>query len=277
MRRVQEPRRGEPVAGFTLIELLVVIAIIAILAALLLPSLSRAKGHAHRVQCGNNQRQLALAWSIYSGDNREFLVLNGSGRPRSTGPYLWVLGDNHGFPTGLTDPQNLVNSQRALFAQYILNKDLYKCPIDQATLRQAGRNLPQIRSYALNSYMGALPGNYSRPINIDNGFKVYLKTTSIGPESPAHRFTFLDVNPASICTSGFGIDMRRDVVIHYPTSGHSGSGVLAFADGHIEFQKWKDPRTRKTVRKGQERLPHDETAHGSKDLQWLRERATAKK
>ncbi len=92
-------RRKHIRAGFTLIELLVVIAIIAILAAMLLPALSRAKLKAQGIQCMNNHKQLLLAWKMYSEDNAENLLYSKA----PGGPYEWVGGDMNLTPEN-TDP-----------------------------------------------------------------------------------------------------------------------------------------------------------------------------
>jgi len=261
-------------AGFTLIELLVVIAI---LAALLLPALSRAKAQALRIQCINGEKQLSLAWMLYSGDNREFLVQNGGGQPLSSGAYLWVLGSNHGFPQALTNTQYLLSEKYALFAPYLKLAQLYKCPTDRSTLRSGNRNTPKIRSYAMNSYLGAAQGTTVGPIQISTAFKVHLKSSSLAADLPARRFLFMDVNPASICTPGFGVNMVQDTMIHYPATAHNGQAVVSFADNHVESHKWIDFRTRASLRGTTDHIPHDLVTSKNPDLQWIRERTTSRK
>lgn len=269
--------RGRPCRGFTLVELLVTVTVIAILAALLLPGLSRAKAHALRIQCLNSQKQLNLVGMLYSGDNRESLVLNGAGRPRPSGPYLWVLGSNHAFEEGLVNPRMLIDPAYSLFAAYVRVAPMYKCPTDRSTFNIAKRKIPKVRSYALNSYMGTIASNIEGPLRVSSAFRVYHKTSQTASDRPAQRFVFMDVNPGSICTPGYGVSMDTDTFIHYPGSAHNGQAVIAFADGHLEAHKWLDPRTRREQTRNNEHLPHNEPAPRNRDLQWLRERTTSRR
>ena len=87
----------------------------------------------------------------------------------------------------------------------------------------------------------------------------------------------MDVNPASICTPGFGVNMVQDTIIHYPASAHGGQGIVSFADSHVESHKWIDARTRATLRASTDHIPHDITTPKNVDLQWIRERTTSRK
>jgi prepilin-type N-terminal cleavage/methylation domain-containing protein len=265
--------------AFTLIELLVVIAVIAILAALLLPSLAGAKAQALRIQCVNNQKELLVSWALYSGDNREVLVLNGGADPSiSTEAHLWVYGGNHGDPETLTNSQFLLGTAYALFAPILPTVKTYKCPADRSLWDIGGEQRAELRSYSMNCYVGTPPANTLLPLTLNrSAYQVYFRSSDLAADSPANRFLFIDVNPASICTPGFGVDMTLETFIHYPSTLHRGVGVVGFADSHVESHKWLDPRTQRTVAKGQVFIPHGEPSPNNQDLHWLGQRTTSRK
>jgi prepilin-type N-terminal cleavage/methylation domain-containing protein len=265
-------------AGFTLIELLVVVAVIAILAALLLPVLASAKAQAARTQCLSNQKQLAVAWALYTGDNRESFVLNGADTTQSSAKaHLWVYGGGHGDWATLTNSQYLVGATFAFFGPLLPSALIYKCPADRSSSWYAGTKfVPELRSYAMNSYVGTPEANTVLPWELDTSdYRVYRKSADVVRNAPANLFVFMDVNPASICTPSFGVDMSAETFIHYPSSLHQGLGVVSFADSHVESHNWRDPRTRIGIAPGQEHIPHYDPSPGNQDLLWITQHTTS--
>ncbi len=266
--------------GFTLLELLVVIAVIAILADLLLPVLQAARMEGYRISCVNNERQMAMAWAIYPTDNNENLALNGGDESTTSAQaHLWVFGGDHRSPGTQTNDLYLTGSKYALFARTIPSFSIYKCPADLSVWPQWNATSTRVtdsRSYSMNCYMGTT-SNVVPPITLDSSFKVYSKTSQFGPDPPSSRFVFMDVNPGSICTPAFGVDMTALTWIHFPSGLHRAHGVVAFADDHVERHAWRDSRTLPQLTRGESYIPHNVSSPNNPDLAWLTAQTTSRK
>jgi prepilin-type N-terminal cleavage/methylation domain-containing protein len=256
--------------AFTLIELLVVLGIIGLLAAMLLPVLQRARGTAKSIQCINNQRQLALVWTLYASDNGDKLVANGIPIRVPTPNIKWVQGA-FVFAEDSTNSNWILDPNWALFAHYIKNASTYVCPSYPATVNYLGASSPRIRSYAMNNYLG-WEGFLDDRLELDS-WKVFQRSTQI--DSPSQIFLLQDVNHKSICWPFFGTYMNDESFFNFPSSAHNRGGVVSFTDTHVENHRWKDERTIRA--ESSDYHVHDDASPGNVDVCWLQQHATHSK
>ena len=262
--------------AFTLIELLVVIAIIAILAAMLLPVLAKAKAKAQGIGCMNNLHQLTLAWILYAGDFNDKIPRNGgigNVALSMTDPSInngnWVhgvMGTAYGAtPLSNTDP-DLVKAG-SLFP-YSKDIKIYKCPADQKTSVVAGSRVPTTRSMSMNMSM-----NPVTPFN--SALRIYRKLGDISRPAPVDCWVFIDECPGTINDGFFCCDIYAypTTWVDVPASYHNGAGGLSFADGHGEIHKWHDP----AVVKGTYPTYTPAQQNPAIDLKWLGERTAVRK
>jgi prepilin-type processing-associated H-X9-DG protein len=258
-----------------LIELLVVIAIIAVLAAMLLPTLAKAKAKAQCVTCMNNGSQMSKAMWMYAGDNFDFFPPNPDDGNTIQG-HEWVAGEvsggmppgSTGFSADMTNPNNLTDPALCLIAIYLgQNPGVFKCPSDPRYGRYNGPNtylrgtiIPAVRSVSMNQGVGTVCPYFSRdgsghlgkptlPVNGPwlNGlhshqagrpYATFGKMTDFGVCSSALVFTTVDENPWSINDAALAVCAAVPQINDYPAAYHNNGCGFAFADGHCEMHHW---------------------------------------
>jgi prepilin-type N-terminal cleavage/methylation domain-containing protein/prepilin-type processing-associated H-X9-DG protein len=284
--QVRLPRLLRPTgSAFTLIELLVVIAIIAILAGMLLPALGKAKLKGQGVGCMSNTRQLMTAWRMYVEDNRDTLpfayVDDNPANPKYK--YAWmhgILSYSDGNAANW-DVDNTIK-QGAIWPYCGKSTAIFKCPADVVTVKPTagpfrGQTIQRVRSHAMNSWMGMNEGGWTWFGGPE--FRKYLKMSDLLVPGPSSTWVLLDEHPDSINDGFFCVNMNgypnaaAGQFPDLPASFHNKAAGIAFADGHSEIHRWRDPRTMPPIRRTD---PPAVSQANNPDLIWMWDHTTRK-
>jgi len=260
--------------AFTLIELLVVIAIIGVLAAMLMPALSRAKQRAQGATCLSQGKQMMTAMTLYTSDNNEFFPPNPDDGNTLPG-YNWCPGS-----AGIGGPQEfnpdvLKDPTRSLLISYLGgNADVFRCPADRREgMYQgtdpafAGQIVPAARTFSMSQAVGTIdPGfessefsgasyvhsgvptlsvngpwlNNQQTHHRNSPWATFGKTTDVRHPGPSMLWVLLDEDARGLNDAAFAFGMESPQWFDAPGTYHNGGCGFAFADGHSETHRWLD-------------------------------------
>ncbi len=269
-RLVRSGRR----AAFNLIELLMVVAVIAILAALLLPSLAGAKAQARSTYCLNNLRQLGVALHAYAGDHDDAFPANmgadGTHATVASGQYLNWVNNVMSWELDSDNTNTWLQSSGGLGPYVAGVSKMFRCPSDTAlsTVQREAGWTERVRSVSMNAMLGNAGEFMSGSINTNNpGYTQFLHVGDV--PDPSRIFTFIEEHPDSINDGYFINKFYYSEWLDLPASWHQEGANLSFADGHAEYHQWRLASTRPPALPDTAQLPIDLPANERADLYWM--------